>query len=313
MIIPCYNVAKYIERCLDSVYSQTYESFEVIIVDNNSTDDTLQVVEQYLEKNIKKATLLIEKNQGAPFARNTGLSVANGTWIQFLDADDELLPNKLSHQISIISLNSKKVDVLMGATVSVAEGVKSGIHLPHENISYALLMGQRYVGSTCSNLWSREKVLAVGSFNTALSSSQEVDLMCRMFYGNAIFIRDLEPLTLIHSRSDGKNISSGYKPDLARNWIEVRIKMIDFLVNTDQFDFNKKLKAKLLKYILISLGHLAEVDINFSHTIYHNKIWPLFKSSFFYQRPLDVVKNILYHMLGFKNGQRVIQVIKKSY
>ena len=101
VIIPCYNVEDYIEEAIASVMAQTYMDFELILVDNNSTDGTLRILER-AAINSSRIRVLKEYGHGAPRARNLGLSVARGTWIQFLDADDLMLPDKLERQIKLV-------------------------------------------------------------------------------------------------------------------------------------------------------------------------------------------------------------------
>ena len=101
VIIPCYNVAPYLKECLDSVLAQTYEPLEIVCVDNNSSDNTKEVLDQLRDSH----NLIIdeEKNPGACAARNKGLAVCKGEWVQFLDADDLLLADKIETQINAIN------------------------------------------------------------------------------------------------------------------------------------------------------------------------------------------------------------------
>ena len=93
-IVPCYNVSRWVTRCLDSIYALdlSEDEFEVITVDDASTDDTLKLLEAYAEKhqNIKIVQHLVNRNLGA--ARNSGLSLATGRFITYVDSDDELSP-----------------------------------------------------------------------------------------------------------------------------------------------------------------------------------------------------------------------------
>jgi glycosyltransferase involved in cell wall biosynthesis len=105
VIIPCYNVEAFISECVDSVLNQTYQEIEIICIDNNSSDNTWQTLIQL--KNIFPH-LIIDKEikAGACAARNKGLNIANGYWVQFLDADDLLLPKKIEHQVELLKCNS---------------------------------------------------------------------------------------------------------------------------------------------------------------------------------------------------------------
>ena len=89
VIIPCFNQEKYIAECLDSVWAQTFTNYEVIIVNDGSTDDSLKIIKQYTNK-YKNFRLLDQSNQGVVFARNNAISKAKGKYIYPLDADDKI-------------------------------------------------------------------------------------------------------------------------------------------------------------------------------------------------------------------------------
>lgn len=87
VIVPVYNAAKYLPQCLDSICNQTLQNIEIICVDDGSTDNSLEILERYAEKD-SRFQLLQQKNAGAGVARNTGLNFAQGEYLSFLDADD---------------------------------------------------------------------------------------------------------------------------------------------------------------------------------------------------------------------------------
>ena len=86
LIIPAYNVEKYIKKCLDSVLNQTYNDYEIIIINDGSTDNTSKLLESY--KSNKKIKIINQENKGLSNARNTGVSNAKGDYILFIDSDD---------------------------------------------------------------------------------------------------------------------------------------------------------------------------------------------------------------------------------
>ena len=88
VVIPCYNVEKYINKCLDSVLCQTYENLEVIIVNDGSTDSTPHLIEPYIAD--KRVKYIDQKNAGVSAARNAGIDAANGELLAFVDSDDYL-------------------------------------------------------------------------------------------------------------------------------------------------------------------------------------------------------------------------------
>jgi len=90
VIIPVYNVEKYIRECLDSVINQTYKNLEIICVDDCGTDNSVKIIEEYAQKDRRIKIFRHDKNMGAGRARNTGVQNSNGEYIFFLDSDDYL-------------------------------------------------------------------------------------------------------------------------------------------------------------------------------------------------------------------------------
>ena len=100
VIVPIFNSAKTIKRALDSVVAQSYSNLEVIVVDDGSSDQSANLVEQIGIKDVK--VIKHSQNRGAAAARNSGIKVARGNWIAFLDSDDTWKPEKLRRQIETL-------------------------------------------------------------------------------------------------------------------------------------------------------------------------------------------------------------------
>ncbi len=99
VIIPLYNKAKFIEETLQSVLDQDFLDFEIIIIDDGSTDDSVEIVEQFSDCRI---TLFKQKNTGVSIARNNGITAAKGTYMALIDADDYWYSNHLTALINQI-------------------------------------------------------------------------------------------------------------------------------------------------------------------------------------------------------------------
>lgn len=99
VIIPLYNKAKTIKRTLESIHNQSYQDFEVIVVDDGSTDDSFRVVSEFNDPRIK---IYRQSNQGVSAARNHAVELSSGDYVAFLDADDEWDPDYLETQVSLI-------------------------------------------------------------------------------------------------------------------------------------------------------------------------------------------------------------------
>ncbi|MEM8677630.1 MAG: glycosyltransferase [Cyanobacteria bacterium P01_G01_bin.67] len=108
IIIPCYNAQEWLAETINSVLVQNYPEMEIIVIDDGSRDRSLEIIKSYGNKLIWRST----QNQGANKARNLGLSLATGKYIQYLDADDYLLPSKIAKQVEY--LQHKSVDFVYG-------------------------------------------------------------------------------------------------------------------------------------------------------------------------------------------------------
>ena len=105
VIVPAYNAGDHITRCLDSLLNQIFDDFEIIVVDDGSSDDTLALAEKALSKSKIKSTVLSQKHGGVSRARNLGLEKATGRYIYFLDSDDTIDSSTLEklHSTAVMS------------------------------------------------------------------------------------------------------------------------------------------------------------------------------------------------------------------
>ena len=108
VIIPVYNVENYLRECIESVLNQTFRDFEVILVDDGSTDSSGDICDEYVEKD-ERVTVIHQKNGGLSVARNTGLSEANGKYVYFLDSDDYISENALATLLNIAENDSSDI------------------------------------------------------------------------------------------------------------------------------------------------------------------------------------------------------------
>lgn len=104
IIIPCYNASRWLGETLDSAFAQTWSNKEIILVDDGSTDASLAIARRYEPRGLR---VLTQPNRGASAARNTGLAAARGDFIQFLDSDDLLAPDKIAQQILLFADGSR--------------------------------------------------------------------------------------------------------------------------------------------------------------------------------------------------------------
>jgi glycosyltransferase involved in cell wall biosynthesis len=128
IIIPAYNNDQTIARTINSCLAQSYSDFEVIVVDNGSTDQTSAIVSDYVAKDSR--IKLLHSPKGRSRARNAGLRVAQGELLQFLDADDELLPEKLERSVAAFDKDSELAGFVMATRYTDPQGQAGKVVVP---------------------------------------------------------------------------------------------------------------------------------------------------------------------------------------
>lgn len=109
IIIPVYNSSKYLKKCLDSVFNQTYKNIEVVIINDGSTDDSEKIIKDYMKK-YKNIKYFYQKNKGQSVARNEGLKKSSGDFIMFVDSDDFIDTNMIEKLIDPM-IKDEKIDL----------------------------------------------------------------------------------------------------------------------------------------------------------------------------------------------------------
>jgi glycosyltransferase involved in cell wall biosynthesis len=180
VVIPTFNRAYLIERPIRSVLAQTCSSFEIIVVDDNSTDNTEEIVKGIGDSRIKYVRH--DQNYGSNVARNTGIENATGEFIAFLDSDDEWLPEKLEKQLKILS-NHSEICVCYTWIKSVNEDTKKELIVSpeFEGFIFEDLLYSQFVNPS-STVVRRSCFDTVGVFdvNPAFRSCQDWDLWLRL-------------------------------------------------------------------------------------------------------------------------------------
>ena len=204
MVIPAYNVAQFIEKTLDSVFAQTYPRFEVVVIDDGSTDETPAIVKPYLER--PEMVYVRQENGGVSNARNNGIKTASGEYIAFLDGDDVWHPEKLSRQMAAMGPHMWSHTDSYFVGESETGDVKHG-DLEEKTEGYAfeaLLICNTLTTSTV--IVKKAALEAVGPFSTHYRALEDWDLWLRLAKQYPLIYLD-EPLTdyLIHAHSSTRN------------------------------------------------------------------------------------------------------------
>ena len=205
VIIPTYNRAKLIKRSIQSVLNQTYQDFEIIVVDDGSADDTKSVVESFNNPKIRYIRHDINKGQSA--ARNTGIKNAKGKYIAFQDSDDEWLPEKLEKQMSCFESPSSHSGIvycglwrIKGKNISLIPSLSVS---PKDGDIHPFICRGNYI-SMPTVVCKTECFTKAGLFDEKFHHSEDWELMIRLSrYYRVKYIN--EPLVISHFTPGGVN------------------------------------------------------------------------------------------------------------
>lgn len=109
VVVPAYNASRFLRQAVDSVLAQTYSNLELIIVDDCSTDDTLQIIQEYAARDSRVRVIAGEENQGVARVRNRGIQAAQGEYIALLDSDDYWAADKLERQLCLLQAEHAQI------------------------------------------------------------------------------------------------------------------------------------------------------------------------------------------------------------
>lgn len=159
IIIPCYNVEKYLTETLESVRAQTFTDYEVLLINDGSQDHTLEIIEEYCKSDLRYH-VYTQKNQGVSAARNQGLDLARGEYIAFYDADD-FIP-KMALENMVMAAELEGADLVIGRyrirNISGSKMVKSSIRLSNKRVIRRFDPDILWAFSVCNKLFRRSAI-----------------------------------------------------------------------------------------------------------------------------------------------------------
>jgi glycosyltransferase involved in cell wall biosynthesis len=181
VIIPTYNRAQLVRRAIQSVLNQTYQDFEIIVVDDGSTDNTTEVVNSIGDERVR--CIRHQVNKGASASRNTGIRAARGELIGFLDSDDEWLPEKLQRQVDKFDVASANVGLVYGGYVVIDDETKKVIGQVHpEKRGYVFkeVLKASHPPNPLTPLIKKECFDKVGLFDEDIRFGEDWDMWLRI-------------------------------------------------------------------------------------------------------------------------------------
>jgi glycosyltransferase involved in cell wall biosynthesis len=208
VIIPTYNHALYLTKSIESVYNQSYTDFECIVINDGSTDNTTEVLDNLKDK-YPELIIISKENGGLSSARNVGIKKSNGDLVCFLDSDDYWLPDKLLNQVSQIL---QGYDCVYSNYIFFDENkieTENNEIISEDLTYYDFISRNPITGSASSIMIRKECINKVGFFSTKLRSLEDLDYWFRLFNSNFKFKAILEKDVMIMKRLNG-NMSQDY-------------------------------------------------------------------------------------------------------
>ncbi len=179
ILIPCFNAERWVAQAIHSALDQTHEDKEVIVVDDGSTDGSLDVIKSFGNQ-IRWET---GPNRGGNAARNRLLELATGEWVQFLDADDYLESDKISKQLKAVEAQAEPVDVIYSPVISEVWYDSAAIERSESEVSVNASLHEQWirwqVAQTGSVMWRREALVSIGGWNEAYPCCQDNEVTLR--------------------------------------------------------------------------------------------------------------------------------------
>jgi glycosyltransferase involved in cell wall biosynthesis len=185
ILIPCYNAERWIAQAIESALAQTWTAKEVIVVDDGSTDRSLEVIRSFGDRIQSEAG----PHRGGNAARNRLLELARGDWVQYLDADDYLLPEKIAQQMEFLASHPDH-DVVFGP-ITLEYWCEHGarrelLPIPEPHDLWVLLASWR-LPQTGALLWRKEAIRSVGGWKQDQPCCQEHEIYLRLVVGGKRF------------------------------------------------------------------------------------------------------------------------------
>lgn len=247
VVIATYNCGQYIEKAIVSVLKQSFDNFEIIVVDDGSTDSTRNILDKYADKIL----YFYQHNSGVSVARNNGIKHAKGEIIAFLDGDDEWEPNKLEIQLREILKDDKIGAVGCHITYINEKGEQIGFferknYLSHEGLVNDLFLHNVIVGSGSGILLRRSCLEQIGGFNVDLEVAEDWELWLRI--SRFFKIRFVEK-RLVRYRVRSTSLSSVRNVEkITRNEIKMLTKVFNSYYS--EVKFFKKQEAFSFRFLI---------------------------------------------------------------
>lgn len=315
VIIPAYNSSQTIEEALKSVITQTYQNFEIIIIDDCSTDNTVEVIKEFIENHPKHKIILIvnKENSGPAKSRNRGIEISNGEYISLLDSDDFYVNNKLEKQIQFLKNNK---EFIACSSYLQCFGLQNNIvtsDINPERMKDEILIGIPFLHATICI--SKEFIITHQLFyNTDMRYSEDYDWAIRLInMGGKIQVLDE---VLYNYRISGNQASfiknqqnqSAANPLQLKASKDIHYKIWDQFMNENHSLYNLEFIDCFLRHKMVELSKIDEFIAWFNEVKEFNKTANRFSEDFLHQNLNYVISTSILGQTQFN-----ISLLKKYF
>lgn len=298
IIIPIYNVEKYLEKCLDSILNQTYKNLEIILIDDGSTDNSPNICNSYCEKD-KRIKIIHKNNEGVSSARNKGIELSKGKYIVFIDSDDYVSNEHI--EVLYDCIISNNVDLVISNLIDISEdGIilnneeKESFLMNKDQCLKELLSEDNFYHLCCGNIY-RKDLLEKIRFNCKYRIAEDLDFLYRYIkqISSAYF---LSKNTYYYLKREGSATNSIY----SEKWND-ELKICNFIISEMVELENNFHKYAKRKYIRLNINQAYRFELNKNQTkILKNNI--------------KIYKNEMFNSKLFDNKEKLkIFLLLKSY
>ncbi|MCC8073748.1 MAG: glycosyltransferase [Clostridiales bacterium] len=298
IIIPAYNSAKFIENTINSVLQQTYKNFEIIVVNDGSSDNTLEVLEN-LRNRDNRIIIISQKNSGVSAARNTGLLNATGEFITFVDSDDSLPKNALE---TLVDKMKDDVDFVIGSHNEVKLTKKPHLETPSQYNKKTIKDNFREFDRVIWWPWGklfRKSIIEKNnlSYDTSISYGEDhiFNLLYSKYINNKIVVTDKIVYNYYFFRG---GLCSKYYPDMHKMQKYVYLKIADYFGSVEETPkkYHKLYVGSYLKgcieyYIAWLSFNDAIQKVKESFVVYDDLLDDEILKEYFTKEQFDLIKN----------------------
>lgn len=282
IIVPIYNVQAYLERCIKSLRDQTYGDFEVIMVDDGSTDNSAEIAKRYADSDIR-FKYIYQSNAGQGSARNTGIRHASGDYYCFVDSDDYVHPHYLEKLQRAINETNSDISVC-GVERVFGSGRKTDYKITNQDGASIITDIKQYLISASYSVWNKlfKSCLFEGLFYPENIKYEDFALMPRVYERASKIVTITDKLYYYYYRQNSTTTGTKINEDI--------LKAQHILENSE-----------------FGIHHKEVVEIYFVRQVMGTLLWAMTQDRSYHQRVLDIVQE------GLQNYPNISNYISDKY